>query len=124
MGIVDKLGWAIAEATVSRQAQREADVFARSVRKGHSYWTIHTHHQPEGTIRLLREWVFTDRAPITGNPMTADGMTAGHLWLNHGPVHAQRPAGIATLAEYEADPTDEWTPALKQQGKRPAGRTA
>jgi hypothetical protein len=42
--------------------------------------------------------VFTERGPITGNPMTAGGTAAAGLCQRQGPVYDTPPSGLRNIA--------------------------
>lgn len=120
MRFLDALDGALAQALASHGSQREAKAFARSVQLNHTYYSVVTCRFPWGEERLLMEWVFTRRAPFTGDPM-CDTVSANSAWLGYGPLHATRPGRLQTLAEYRNGPEFPPDPARALQADlRPA----
>ncbi|NED75361.1 hypothetical protein G3I51_24160 [Streptomyces sp. SID9944] len=76
--------------------------FARELTFGKTYWVISdiaTNLAPFEDAQMCRSYVFTERAPFTGTPMTADGVTARDLCRNRGPVYDTRPPGMRAFGE-------------------------
>lgn len=83
-------------------ASREAKQFQKTVRLGTTYYAVVTVTGPKGKdIKLLDEWTFDKRSPITGNPMCGP-CSAEQVWLSHGPLTPRRPHGLMTIREYDA----------------------
>lgn len=102
MGLIDRLDDILTDARGRSAATREATRFARSVKLNTSYYAVARHAAPEGgEMELVHEYVFTRRSPITDLPMCGPH-SAAHIWLNHGPLTANRPRKLMTVAEYEA----------------------
>ena len=102
------------------KARHEAAKFARSVRLGHTYYSVETHAGLFGDHKLLHEWVFTTRSWVTGDPMCGSVSAAG-AWLRNGPLYETRPGGYQTLDEYtnsEVAGPDTGKTAAKQPKRR------
>ena len=78
----------------------EDSKFARQLEFGRPYYVIRaqaTNLAPYEDAALYDVYTFTERAPITGTPMTAGGTTAKQLCRNMGPVYDTKPAGMRRL---------------------------
>jgi hypothetical protein len=114
----------IAPATMAgRRAQKEAAAFAATVKPGKTYYSIVDCNWPWGRGRLLQEFVFTEPSFFSGGQPMCEHLSAAGVWLSCGPIHASRPAGLETLAEYRKRP--EFPPnaerALRDARPVPAG---
>lgn len=79
----------------------QAKKFAREARMNTPYYVVYDIDQkraPYEDAKLYSEFVFTERAPFTGNPMTSGGTSAEGLCLRYGPVYDQPPAGMRNVA--------------------------
>lgn len=91
----------IAPATAAkRSARREAAEFAATVTPGHTYYSIVDCNWPWGQGRLLYEWKAGRRRSWITHEVMFEHLSASGLWLGYGPIHAKRPGGILTFAEY------------------------
>ncbi|MFJ2635816.1 MULTISPECIES: hypothetical protein [unclassified Streptomyces] len=120
MGLLDKIDNAMAGAIAGRGAQREAREFAATVEPGRTYYSVLDCHFAWGKGRLLQEWTFSGRSLISGQPRCGH-LTAAGVWLSYGPIHAVRPAGIKTFAEYAASSVSGPDPEEAVQRAVPAG---
>jgi hypothetical protein len=74
--------------------------FARQLQFNKPYYVIRPQARnlaPYEDANLYDEYVFTERAPLTGTPMTAGGTTAKQLCRNMGPVYDTKPAGMRRM---------------------------
>lgn len=75
--------------------------FERQAEMGRPYYVARpqaTNRAPYEDPNLLDEYVFTERAPLTGHKATDGlGTTAGQLCRLMGPVYEQPPAGVRSL---------------------------
>ncbi|MCQ6249259.1 hypothetical protein [Streptomyces malaysiensis] len=94
MGLFDWLG-----TKVERQKMRnEAAAFSRSVELNKTYYSIEECVQSWGNERYVKEWTFTRRSKLTGDPM--DGSVSAALaWLRWGPLTDTKPEGLRTFSE-------------------------
>lgn len=75
--------------------------FARQVEFNKPYYTVNDHAvnlAPWHDAQTYSVHVFTERAPITGNPMTAGGTSAAGLCQRQGPVYDVPPKGLRNIA--------------------------
>ncbi|MFI8191385.1 hypothetical protein ACIF8T_21620 [Streptomyces sp. NPDC085946] len=76
---------------------RDEKRFARELRFNTPYYVIRdlaTNLAPFEDAQRYEVHVFTERAPITGTPMTANGVTARDLCRNRGPVYDTMPENM------------------------------
>lgn len=74
--------------------------FARELEFNKPYYVVReqaTNLAPYEDGQLYDVYVFTERAPLTGTPMTAGGTTAKQLCRNMGPVYDTKPANMRGL---------------------------
>jgi hypothetical protein len=113
------MGW-----YTNAKTQREAKKFSDSVVPGRTYYSIEENHAGyPAPNQLLKEWVFTKRSRLTGQPMCGH-LTAAGVYLTAGPISDTRPPKLMTFKEwskYEVagpNPAD----AIQQRDKSRAGR--
>lgn len=97
----------VAPATGARRgARRDAARFALTVEPGRTYYSVVNNHgrYPGAPRQMLLEWQFTARGPWLWQNARCGHLTAEGAWLGYGPLHATRPAGIMTHAEFRRRP--------------------